>query len=482
MRKYTWYFGDGERSSEQSPEHIYYMPGIYYGRVDIVGDYGEDLYYTFVVRVYDWDYTNEEEGPNASFPNKCYRVALKSSQGVGIVSWGIGGDMPIPEAFVGVVKSFTKGNIPISLILDNFSGLFYRIGVKEIWKDKVNEYGEGKNINGLIRLKEHTGKHGEDVMIEHVESHIHMRPQDEYYKGQSGFTDKGFLEGFSVNLKMFSNGNTNTPVGELKNVQQYGDYIFGKRIEDKRLQLQIETTASAFRITKIKQFLLNIDKVTPDLLGGTRIEDDLQSNFSNMDLWITRDSKFPLMNRATGNNVTGSYNSLVQGPDENNNSALYFGVTDTLTETLSQIGFPSSLTFWIADMSAGGDLFLFNTAGANNFIIRIVTPGIYIRLTNDAGWTQDVLLEWSGVGWVYIAIVIDTVNIYVYENGVLKGIILVPGWLPSYGGTIAMIGTSIISIFDIRRVKEKLSSSSIQWYYNDIINYNGDGGVLPLMR
>ena len=123
-----------------------------------------------------------------------------------------------------------------------------------------------------------------------------------------------------------------------------------------------------------------------------------------------------------------------------------------------------------------------NRSRANNFIIRIVTPGIYIRLTNDAGWTQDVLLEWSGVGWVYIAIVIDTVNIYVYENGVLKGIILVPGWLPSYGGTIAMIGTSIISIFDIRRVKEKLSSSSIQWYYNDIINYNGDGGVLPLMR
>ena len=71
--------------------------------------------------------------------------------------------------------------------------------------------------------------------------------------------------------------------------------------------------------------------------------------------------------------------------------------------------------------------------------------------------------------------------IYVYENGTLKGLVPVPGWLTSLGGVVDMVGASDLSMFDIRRVLEKLGSNAIQWYYNEVITYNGEQ-VLPVMR
>lgn len=481
--RYEWKFGDGEVSNEKNPEHVYHMAGTYVGRLTISDNIGNSWSNTFTVRVYDWDLMNIEDGTHVAFTQKCYRLAIKANQGLGIVPWGIGGDLPFPEACIGSVRGFTKGNRMVSILLDNRSGLFYRFGVENIWQDKVNQYGQGKEINSMVRLKENIGINGEELMIEHVESHIHMRPHNEEFKNQSGFTDKGFLNNFRVNLKIFANGDTDNPISELMHVQQYGDYIFGNRVENKRLQFQIETTASAFKFVKIKQFLNNIDKVTPDLIGGERVEDNYQKLFSNVDLWITRDSMKPLMNRATGNNVTGSYASLVTGPDINSNSALFFGALNALTTTLQQRSAPVSILFWLGDLVTVGDLIKFDTPGVDDFIIRIVNPGIIsIRLTNGGVWTNDIQLEWTGIGWVHIAVIIDTVNIYVYENGVLKGIVLVPGWLTSIGGTVVMIGASVVSMFDIRRISNQVSSDAIQWYYNDVITYNGDGGLLPVMR
>lgn len=480
---FEWDFGDGKKSKERSPEHVYFMAGKYHGSVTITNQFGDQWSTTFTIYVYDWDLTGSEGGTNVSFTDKCYRIAINPNQGIGIVPWGIGGDLPFPEARVGTVKGLNKANQAISLILDNRSGLFYRIGVKEIWQDKIGVYGQGAEINSMVRLKENISVLGEEGMVEHIESHIHERPQDESYKDEDGFTEKGFLESHRINLKMFANGDTVNPIAKLKNVTQYGDYVFSKRIENKRLQLQIETTTSAFKITTIKQHINNIDKVTPDGIGGIKTEVDFINTFRGSDLWITRDSKSPLLNRSSGNNVSGSYDSLTEGPDGKSNSALSFLAADALSVSLSQKAFPSTLIFWIGDLAVVGDVFKFDTAGPDNLIIRIVQPGAFIiRLTNDGAWTHDVQLEWSGTGWVQIAISSDGTVLNVYENGVLKGIVDVPAWLTSYGGTVDIVGAAIISMFDIRRIPRKLSSDAIQWFYDDVVNNNGSGGLLPLMR
>jgi len=480
---FKWDFGDGRSSTEESPEHTYFMAGTYNGTFTITDQYGNTWSTTFTIYVYDWDLTGEEEGSHVAFTDKCYRVAIKPNHGIGIVPWGIGGDFPFPEAEVGTVKGLNKANQAISLILDNRTGMFYRIGVKDIWKDKVDSYGNGTEIDSVIRVKENIGARGEEAMVEHVESHIQIRPNEETDKNRSGYTADGFLENHRVNLKMFANGDTNTPVAKLNNVSQYGDYIFGKRVENKRLQLQIETTASSFRLIKVKQNINNIDKVTPEGIGGIRSETNYQELLKGKDLWITRDSKSPLMNRALGTDVTGIYNSLITGPDGKSNSALSFLGGDTLTTNLSQRSLPSTISFWLGDLTTVGDIFKFDTAGVDDFIVRIVQPGAtFVRLTNDGVWTQDVQLSWIGSGWVSIAIALDSTNLYVYENGVLKGIIPTPVWLTTYGGVVNMVGAAVVSMFDIRRTPRLLIPDVLLWYYDDVINNSGSGGTLPIMR
>jgi PKD repeat protein len=483
--QYLWNFGDGRTSTEKSPEHIFYMAGTYNGTLTISDQFGNSWSTTFTIRVYDWDLTDSEEGTHVSFTDKCYRLAVRPNQGVGIVRWGVGGDLPFPEAGVGTMKGFNKANKTISLILDNRTGRFYRIGLPDVWQDKVEVYG-GTDINTSIDLKEHIGITGEEAMVEHVESRIHIRPSDEANKGQSGYTAKGFLENFRVNLKMFANGDTDTPVAKLKNVSQYGEYVFSKRVEDKRLQLRIETTTSSFRTTKARQLLNNIDKITPDEIGGIKTENLYQKQFRGMDLWLSRDSKSPLLNRCSGSDVTGSYDSLVDGPDGVSNSGLSFLASDTMSETLAQKSVQSTMSFWMGDYvfdansPVANEIFKFDTAGANDFIIRMF--GTVLQLTNDGSWTQNIQLEWSGTGWVYIAITFDNNNINVYENGVLKSLIPIPAWLTTYGGAVVMVDDAVISMYDIRRIPRQVVSDALQWYYDDVINNSGDGGVLPMMR
>jgi hypothetical protein len=408
-------------------------------------------------------------------------VAVKLSQGVGVVPWGIGGDLPFPEVHAGTVKGYNSSGQAVSLILDSHSGNFYRIGQKEIWQDKVRSYGQGTNINGMVRAKEHISPDSEESMLEHIESRMVMRPYKESYKGQSGYTNAGFLENHLVQLKMFSNGNTDVPISKLKNVEQYGDYVHGARVEAKRLQHQIETSTAAWRIVRIRQLMLVINKVTPDGVGGVRTENLIQKMFSGQDLWITRDSVKPLMNRATGIEATGVYSSLVTGPDEKSNSALGMITTNLIAYTLSLLAYPSSLTFWIGDLSDQ------RIEYADDYIIMKVVYGstCYFEFeTSSPAWSESVNLSWDGNDWVFIAITSDGLNFYVYENGVLKGVIPMPAHLSSgYGGaaTITCYAT-LCSVYDIRRIPRQIGPDALQWYYDDVINNNGSGGLLPIMR
>ena len=411
--------------------------------------------------------------------NKCYRLAIKPSQGIGIVEWGIGGDLPFPESDAGTAKGYGNDNQAISLILDSSSGRFYRVGIKEVWKDKINSYGQGIDIDNMIRIKEHIGVGGESSMVEHIESHIHQRPYDEDYKNQSGYTSAGFLENHSVQLKMFANGDTDTPIAKLKNVNQYADNVFGKRVEAKRLQLQVEMSTAAYRIVKVSQLLQNIDKVTPDDIGGIRTENLYQRMFRGQDLWITRDSKRPLMNRATGLDVSGNYNSLGTGPDGVANSAIVLNSANNINYILSQIASPSTISFWLGNISSGvfvidiffGDFTLEFRKGSN------ISVFIYNTWSSLLGTVQ---FEWTGAGWALITISSDGNDLFIYENGVLKGIIADP--FVTYGNICGLVPYKDVSIYDIRRIPRQIGPEAIQWYYDDVINNEGSGGLLPIMR
>jgi PKD repeat protein len=468
---YLWDFGDGRTSDSQSVDHTYVRPGSYYGSVTITDQFGNQWTESFTVVVY----TTVEEEVSEYTPliaNKCYRLAIKKNQGVGIVEWGIGGDWPFCEAYAGCVKGYDSSNQGVSLIIDRREGRFFRLG--DFWRDKIGSYGQGIEINNMVRIREHIGDSEED-MLEHIESRVGMRPYDEDNKGQSGYTDAGFLENHRVELKMFSDGDTDTPVAKLKSVQQYGDYVFGKRIEAKRIQLQAEMSTAAYRIPFFKQLIQTINKITPDEVGGIRTESLYQRMFRGQDLWITRDSVTPLKNRATGNEATGDYNTLVSGPDGKAYSAIALVNGSNIGLTLSQLSLPCTLNFWVGDLIGNGITLSFDL-----FEIEIIKSGTVSVTLGHMAWSESVALEWDGTGWVMITLSSDGVDFFVYENGVLKGI--VTPTISNYGGAFNITGNNIASIYDIRRVPRQIGPEALQWYYDDVVNGEGDGGLLPIMR
>jgi len=415
--------------------------------------------------------------------NKCYRSAVKPSQGIGVVEWGIGGDLPFPEAYTGTMKGYNSDGQAISLVLDSSSGQFYRVGVKEVFQDKIGAYNQGVEINNMFRVKEHSGVDGsEESSIEHVESHISTRPYNEDYKGESGYTEEGFREGHEVGLKMFANGDTDTPVSKLTKVSQYADIVFGARVEDKRLQLQAEMSTAAYKATRIRQLIQNINKVTPDDTGGVRTENLYQRMFRGQDLWISRDSKTPIMNRATGDNLVGTYASLETGPDGKDDSAIRVDGTDTIPVTLPYISIVSTVSFWVGEVSVIGSA---ARVVFDDLEIRVYTVGTgTVVLYHLGAIFSTINIEWTGNSWALITVASDGTNLYTYENGVLKGIVAVPGTLVTYGGSTEIRGYTInsIDIFDIRRIPRQLGPEAIQWYYDDVVNNSGDGGLLPVMR
>ena len=469
-----------EQSADQLNGQIYIYSLAVFGGCLFGGTYGDG----FLFRSDVIESSNIGDG---EVSKKCYRVAVKPSQGIGVVEWGIGGDLPFPEAYTGTMKGYNSDGQAISLILDSSSGQFYRVGVKGVFQDKIGAYNQGVEINNMFRIKEHSGIDGsEESSIEHVESHISTRPYNEDYKGESGYTEEGFREGHEVDLKMFANGDTDTPVSKLTKVSQYADIVFGARVEDKRLQLQAEMTTAAYKATRVRQLIQNINKVTPDDTGGVRTENLYQRMFRGQDLWISRDSKHPIMNRATGLDATGPYDSLAEGPDGISNSAIRLvdGTNERIYVFLPKMSVNGvSYLYWVGNAGNYGEHWPIDFY-SNPLFAELNWSVDHYKINISLITTLSADLEWDGTGWALLAITSDGTNVYVYENGVLKGIAPVKGGVTECGGytysrSYMALGASV---FDIRRIPRQLGSEAIQWYYDDVINNNGDGGLLPVMR
>jgi hypothetical protein len=184
------------------------------------------------------------------------------------------------------------------------------------------------------------------------------------------------------------------------------------------------------------------------------------------------------MNRYDGELMTGTYDTLITGPDGVSNSAMQIDASDTITDTLPVISLVSSVSFWQGNPT--GNFFI--TIG--NLEITTYRFGGVINL--DLAWNSvgffDEPLNAGYTGWALITITCDGTNFYIYENGVLLHIVAVPGGATTYGGALTITAGSDVSIFDIRRIPRQVGSEALQWYYDDVVNNEGNGGLLPIMR
>lgn len=336
--KWHWDFDDGDTSSEKNPIHVFLMTGVY--EVVLIREdlYGNQFTSKFKIRVYDYDYTGNN--PNASITDKCYRLPVKPGDGYGVSDFrdseNPGEDWIWPPARKGAAICFDQNQREIALVINSKTREVFQINNPDIWQDRVGiDYQDGKPIIAEVHQKSHKAANGEHIAIVHTETHAFFEAFRKDLAGESGYTSRGLPTGFRVDLQMHKN---NEEILEKKtlNVPLDGDIVFQEKLEAKKLQLRAKIYRAPWLLTEFLNDFDTIDKAgQPSLRQMT--ETGYQLDISSMPLLHISRSYFPLLNRATGKNATGSY-TLVVGPDGREYSALYLetgqSISDTLTEDM----------------------------------------------------------------------------------------------------------------------------------------------------
>ena len=481
---FAWNFGDGATSTEQNPLHTYMMAGVYTWRLQITDSEGVVLNTSGVVTVYEWDYTDASDTNHVAYTNICYRSAVKRLQGVGIVPWA-GDQWLYPTAYYGTGRGYNTSGNPLSLVMHNANGRFYQIGIPELWTERTTDQYGGGEISCKFKLKEHRGVAGEYEEIEHIESHVHMRPFWETNRDLTGYQSNGFRDDYSLDVQMYENGEPVTPAAKLQNVPRYGDYVYRRREEARRLQMEILTNTSGWRCVKVQQLLMSIDKKSGPAFDFPQ-ETQWQQEYSTPDFWVSRDTFKPIRNRATAANCGGAYDGLVAGPDGNSRSAMAFGAAGGLTETVSFLAGSWTLLTWVSDVAAFPvTLWSMDTGAGGTATVRLTQLGAVVSVEFNDGVNADVrTLDWDTTGWVLIGVNIDKANsmVRILENGVQLSSTPLIDNAQTYGGSLVWCENSIMAAFDGRRLPRGVSAGAQAWYYDDVVNYGGNSGLLPINR
>lgn len=408
--------------------------------------------------------------------NKCFRFSVNPEQGKNWSEFG-GAGWIWPEANVSGVKVFTDKDQPIVIIMDAVTGLFYRLasrngpsgsGVTRLFKDKVGaEYAPGESINWIVKLKEHTGG-SENELINHIESHGFLRPDEESNQGATGYDQNGYLLGQEITIKAYKNGEESESA-KTENIPYKADIVFDKQIEDNRVQMEISGSESSIKLVGFNTaYELKDQRGNP----SERImeEGEYQLEMSEPLHWLSRGYE-PTEDLATGNEASGSIFGQVTGPDSVDDSAMFFAPTSSLeySDTLSING---DFTFMFAVNSILTTTEIIRLS--NDGIVRIsVVAGEYFMEYEDASGTYTQAMTWDGDEWAFVKITRVGDTIYFSENGTRLSSQLL-GAMEVISGTVSYEPSNSKELYDIRVYDSEISDGAFEYYINDIQNNNGD--------
>lgn len=152
-----------------------------------------------------------------------------------------------------------------------------------------------------------------------------------------------------------------------------------------------------------------------------------------------------------------------------------FGISGTAKESLDG---DFTLSGWYKDLSAP-TLPFFVAWDIGVLDVRTIDNGGTYQLQISDGINSPILIDLSADGdsWFNIIIVRSGTSILVYEDSEL--VHTETGWVAvDYGDSIAAISSSLVKYFDLRVLNVALSASDIDYYYDDVINNEGEA-TLP---
>jgi hypothetical protein len=424
IEEFYWLFGDGEVSRDSSPDHVYQRSGRYDVtlRIRIENRWYETTKHRYII-VYPG-------GLIVSRTSRCFSIGLLPQEGIGFSENT--GDYPFPESGDNSLLIYDDDDQPHLLVLDNNDGFFYDImqrdgpegtGIVKQWKDKVAVDGTGgTDPLPSVSFASDIGTF-EHYWLRHMVSHIFARCAASKYRGAAGYDSEGFPTGIEFLLKLFVDGELVTPSRQVSKIPITGDIHTDDAVEGHRVQLELSANMGAHAIVGRKQEYVAYDK--PDG-SGEMTEDDYQEEFAEPLLWFSRGNL--KIDRATGEEMSSSMYARVTpctGPDGESGSAMQF--TQTITLPTDLVLTDGTLMLWHQSLSS------------------VTIGGDSISLTQHA----------------------------------VSG-----SWILSYAKDLARTGELVITptgtgrAFDIRVFNSEISDDAIAYYYDNIVNHEGDV-VLP---
>jgi len=379
----------------------------------------------------------------------------------------------VPEIGIGTIDVFSEDDRKFTIVFDASSGLPYMIASREgptgsdivkVYKDKVGVgYDKGYEIPWSMKPKEHRGKREEDL-IRHLESHFHMRPQSEANKGKAGYDSNGFRNAQEITVKAYQNGEV-VEDAVTTNIPNKGDITFDKKIEANRVQLELSGTASEIKIVRH-----NTDYNDKDIRGAPSLrvmqEQQYQNELGAPYFWLCRGDNL-LLDRATGNEPTGTVFGFRDGPDEEM-SAIIFAATSTLVYPHSYSYQDFTVMFGLSGIISTVEVFRLGTA-----IISITyAGGVYILNFNDGVNTYSQELNWDGTGWVLLKLARHGEHILFSENGELLNREMLVSVVTLTGNIDFQAGNEK-RIFDVRIYPDNIDEDTFAYYYRDVMTNQG---------
>jgi PKD repeat protein len=473
---YEWGFADGSGSNEQNPTNIYEMAGTYKVVVLAIDSDGDPFVGTLTIRVYDYDYGSSYglRTPIPSLSDKCYRLPVRPGDGYGPSEYkdsdNPGFDWIWPPTEVGTAIGYDEQKKEIAIAIDAKTQKIYRLNFPDTWRDRVDEYSEGKRIISEIHEKGYEAVKGEQIAIVHNESHVHTEAFAKDLKGAEGYDSEGFPVDMRMDMQMHKN---NEEVYEKKDIRipRDGDIVYREKLEARTLQNRIKMYHAPWLITELHHEYTTVDKASrPDLRQMT--ESTFQENLSSLPLFHVSRNFFPLRNRATGVDATGTNNSVITGPDGRNFSAVNFtagnGISDTLVSDLSG---DFTLTAWYKDMiTLPVTLYTIGTLSIT------IQAGNVLRYDDGVNPIIDFNLDFNGVNWTHIVLTRTSLNVQAYENKVFLGSEELNS-IENYGSTFRTLDVAEGSIFDTLVLPRTLTAEEVEYYYDNVLR--GGGEVLP---
>lgn len=494
LERYYWEFGDGHVSDLQNPSHTYTSPGEYTVTLTVTDVDGNTSTTQYIITVYDYEYPTatianepeydyEDDDIGILFPelnvgffdvaatNDCMRFAVKPQHGIGW-SFYSGERWIYPAAYVDSLRVYDEQEDPIQLLWDSRLMNAFRADLLDQWLDQESsdDYQPGWEINSEIRFKEDRGS-AEHYFLESLEHHVHLRPHNENTRGKEGYTETGYRDAFGVELNMLVDGEQVTPSAKAVNIPITGDITFDRRLVGNRMQLVFKTVGSEYRLVRRRSYYVAADRVS-DPKDTQMTESDYQSAMAEPLVWITRGDNLAY-DRVSGENASGSYFAAVDGPDGDSSSSAQFNGAEGLSIDCDSLSGDYTLMAWAKNISGNATLFSFGTGG---LILRVNGSGQIVF--NDGNDTHVYNPNFSAGAWSHIAVTRSGDTVSIYYNGSLFVTVDNP-YFGVYGGTVSIGTNEVFDGFDWRVYGSALNAGTIGYYYEDVLNNNGNA-LLPI--